>query len=784
MNLNPLRLSEAAPHFSLGAALSLTIAAVLTSALAVPAFGNGGNDGRFRRIATFPVYLNTCNGQPDSCIDEETLAEIVAASKDGKTLIYTDAATDNIGFVDITDPSNPQPAGLLAVGGQPTSVAVAGHYALAAVDTSPDFVNPSGHLHIVHIATRTIVRTIDVGGQPDSVAISPDGKYAVIVIENQRNEEFCVGGVFDGQEADEDDCIDGGGVLGGLPQLPAGFLVVVTLKGQPAQWQTANVDLTGLAAKFPEDPEPEYVDINKDNVAVVTLQENNSIVLVHLPSGKKKGYTAGTVDLKKIDIEENDLIEPDGQISGILREPDGVNWISEWEFATADEGDFAGGSRGFTIFEKGGKVTFKSGNDLEHLVMRIGHYPESRSENKGNEPESAVYAQFGGNRFLFIGSERSSIIAVYKLDRHGKPEFVQALPAGVGPEGLLPIPHRNLFVASSETDAREDGVRGALTIYKLQRSGETYPTILSVDRPNGTPIPWGALSALAADPTNSRKVYSVYDSYYDQSRIFVIDAGQRPAKIKSEIVLKDADGNTFHFDPEGIAVREFQGGFWVASEGGGSCTGVGVCGGVTSLNLLLEVAPDGEVLSQIPLPDAVNALQRSNGYEGVASVGTGDDEFVYLAFQREWVGDPAGLVRIGRYEVVSGEWTFFYYPIDLPESPNGGFVGLSEITALDDETFAVIERDNQAGLDARIKKIYTFSISGLDPQPQGGVFPVVEKTFVRDLIPDLTRDNGLVIEKVEGLAVLANGDTLIVTDNDGVDGSSGETQFIHLGRIF
>jgi hypothetical protein len=58
----------------------------------------------------------------------------------------------------------------------------------------------------------------------------------------------------------------------------------------------------------------------------------------------------------------------------------------------------------------------------------------------------------------------------------------------------------------------------------------------------------------------------------------------------------------------------------------------------------------------------------------------------------------------------------------------------------------VIERDNQAGPDATIKKIYTFSTHALKPQPQGETFPVLSKTFVRDLIPDLTADHGLVIE--------------------------------------
>ncbi len=55
---------------------------------------------------------------------------------------------------------------------------------------------------------------------------------------------------------------------------------------------------------------------------------------------------------------------------------------------------------------------------------------------------------------------------------------------------------------------------------------------------------------------------------------------------------------------------------------------------------------------------------------------------------------------------------------------------------------------------------------------------------MRDLIPDLTADNGPVLEKAEGIMVTAKRDAFIVTDNDGVDDSSGETQLINLGDIF
>jgi hypothetical protein len=152
-----------------------------------------------------------------------------------------------------------------------------------------------------------------------------------------------------------------------------------------------------------------------------------------------------------------------------------------------------------------------------------------------------------------------------------------------------------------------------------------------------------------------------------------------------------------------------------------------------------------------------------------------------VAFQREWVNDPDDLVRIGRYTPDTGEWLFYYYPLDDVESPAGGWIGLSEITALGDDRFAVIERDNQRGLDARVKRLYTFSLQGLTPVAQGGDFPVIDKTLARDILPDLQAPQGWVQDKPEGLAVNAEGEVYLVTDNDGVDDSTGETQFLHLG---
>ncbi len=751
---------------------------------------NNANAKFFNRVSSFPVCLQldaTCD------VDTETAAEIVAASPDGNTLIYTDSPLEVVGFVDVTDAANPAGLGTLALTGEPTSVAVVGNLALVGVNTSADFVTTSGNLEVVEIATQTIIETIALGGQPDSVAVSPDGTYAAVVIENERDEDL-----GDGRP----------------PQAPGGLLQIVDLAGPVSGWSTTDVDLAGIADLFPGDPEPEYVDINDDNVAVVTLQENNHIVLVDLATATVVGdFSAGTVDLTQVDLTEDDAalndnasIQQTEMAMAVPREPDGVTWINSELLVTADEGDLDGGSRGFTVFNTAGEVVFTSGNSNDHIVARLGHYPDDRSGNKGNEPENADYGVYGGDRILVIASERSSVLFVYDVANPAQPMLKQVLPAGAGPEGVLALTSRNLLIAASEEDNRGDKLRSVLNVYSYSEAEPTYPTIQSTDRADGTPIPWGAMSGLAADATMPRMLYAIEDSFYGANRIFGIDITRTPAELNTEIPIIDTNGvfaaipaealadatvapddptridvfdeadlaalinadNTVNIDPEGIAVAS-TGGFWIASEGSGTVGAVDRP--VNSLNFIFKVDANGVIENVVTLPDALNDVQLRFGFEGIAEY----NGSAYVAFQRVWPGDTN--VRIGVYEVATQTWSFLFYPLEAPASQNGGWVGLSDLTALGNGEFLVVERDNQGGPDAAIKRLYRFDVTGLAADS------VVTKVLVRDLIGDLSNTGGLVAEKVEGSAVTANGDVYIINDNDGVDDNNGETRLINLGDI-
>jgi hypothetical protein len=769
-------------------ALALAVTAAVTMAAcgggddAAPASGASPSAPdatmHFNRLSTFAI----CSQLGSSCESATPVnAEIVAASSDGMTLIYTSGLSQQVGFVDITNPDTPVGLGSLNMGGEPTSVAVVGTFALVAVNTSPSFVAPSGKLVVVDIATRTAVAELDLGGQPDSVAVSKDGRYAAIAIENERDE----------------------GLNGGaIPQLPAGSLAIIDLVGAPTAWTRRNVSLAGLATLFGSDPEPEYVSINDDNIAVVTLQENNHIALVNLATGAVTGhFSAGSVTLGAVDLtdERPNLIQFNQTQSNRLREPDGVTWVSKTRFATANEGDLSGGSRGFTIFNDDGSVAYDAGMDLEYRLARIGHTNDRRNDAKGSEPENVAFGRFGSTDYLFVAAERSSVVAVYDMSQATTPVYKQALPGALSPEGLVTIPSRGLIISASEVDDRSLPARAALNIYGYQKATANYPTLQSADRSDGTPIPWAAMSGLVA-ASSGNTVYAVDDSFFRANRIFTIDVGVTPAVIRSELRITDANDvlrnfgatlptaadnqafdqadvnaminsdKTVNLDPEGISLAS-AGGFWIASEGAGSKTAYETGRNITSANLLLRVLPTGVIAEVVALPDAVNALQARFGFEGVAE----SDGKLVVAMQRPWLGETQP--RIAVFDLTARTWQFHFYPLDPAVSPNGGWVGLSEITALGNNRFLVVERDNQAGPDARVKRLYRIDLTGVADGAS------LSKTLIRDLMPDLRATKGPVLEKIEGLAALTSGDVMFVTDNDGVNDNSGETQLVRLGKI-
>jgi hypothetical protein len=176
------------------------------------------------------AYAQEFNQVGQYGVGEDSAAEIIAS--DGKILAYTNSDKGSVDFVNISDPSNPTAVISVDVGGEPTSVAIRDGYAVAAVNTSSSFTNPSGKVVVIDMWDYKVVKEIALAGQPDAVSISPDGKFAAIAIENERDEDL-----NDGL----------------IPQYPAGNVAIVTLDGS-----VNYADVRGLAGIAPSDPEASW----------------------------------------------------------------------------------------------------------------------------------------------------------------------------------------------------------------------------------------------------------------------------------------------------------------------------------------------------------------------------------------------------------------------------------------------------------------------------------------------------------------------------------------------
>ncbi len=693
----------------------------------------------FNRIASFPVALNA----PDA---EATSAEIITASDDGLTLIYSDSPAGGIGFVDLTDAKAPKNLGFLSLDGEPTSVTIIGGKAYVGVNTSESFVAPSGKLVVVDIASKAVDAEYDLGGQPDSVAHNVAGTLIAVAIENERDEE-----VNDGD----------------LPQLPAGFVVIFDVAAKTLK----TVEMTGIADVSGEDPEPEFVDFNANDEIAVTLQENNWIAIIDGKTGTiSGGFSAGAVSVENVDTKKDGALNFTGKTSDVPREPDAIKWLDADRLVVANEGDWNGGSRSFSIFNRDGSVVYDSGNALDLDAARLGHYPDAR-DKKGVEPEGLEVATFGGQQYIFVVEERSSLVAIYK-DTSAEPEYVQTIPSGISPEGITAIPARNLIVTANEVDLREDGGIGShVMVYELAEGEAADPQLVSDNDENGLPFGWAAISGAVGDAEKPGILYAVSDSALSaEPAIYTIDATSKPARIIAKTVVTRGGHPAQKLDLEGITL-DGEGGFWLASEGDTS---------ELTPHALFHVNAEGEIEAEIPFPAELLANEIRSGSEGITAIGEGDDMTLWIAIQREWKDDPKGQVKLVSYKPSTEEWGAVAYPLETPAE--GAWVGLSEITAHGDYVY-IVERDNQIGDKAQLKALYRVPVADLKAAALGGDLPVVSKELVRDFIPDLKSLNGYVVDKVESFAVDAAGAGYVITDNDGVDDSSGETYFWSIGAL-
>ncbi len=140
---------------------------------------------------------------------------------------------------------------------------------------------------------------------------------------------------------------------------------------------------------------------------------------------------------------------------------------------TDNDGDFDAlysfGARSFSVWNANtGAMVFDSNNELDVKTKELNLYDDTRSDDKGSEPEAIAIGRVGDKLVAYVGMERADALAIYDITDPTKPVFIKIITTGDAPEGVLFISasksplQQSLVVVSSEND-------GVVKIYKATK---------------------------------------------------------------------------------------------------------------------------------------------------------------------------------------------------------------------------------------------------------------------------------------------------------------------------
>jgi uncharacterized protein len=362
------------------------------------------------------------------------------------------ALTNIAGSVDVLDLSNPlDPHRLRRVeiditdGNTPNSVAVHPHHDYFLVVLGK--AGQTGRVAAYRISDGVFLASAPVGIHPDSIAIAPNGQYAVIANEAEAVTTGNNGGPGSLTLVDLKGFKGAGDLeVTGIP-LPS----LAGLQG----FSTGRTDDIGRLPvdNTPNTLEPETVAFSENSrFAYVTLQENNGVVRLNVSTGELTFFGLGTTS-HKADLSTSGGYLPTEDLLA-FREPDGIALDQTGRFfVTANEGDTrtgagSGGVRGgrtVSIFDTAtGALLGETGKQLDDGAATLGlitatnpsGYPDDRSNRGGSEPEVLDLTHYRGLTLVAVALERANAVALIDVSDPTDPTVISIVPVGVGPEGI------------------------------------------------------------------------------------------------------------------------------------------------------------------------------------------------------------------------------------------------------------------------------------------------------------------------------------------------------------
>lgn len=491
-----------------------TLAAVLTIALAsctrdhFPVINE--DPATFTEIATLDV-------------GELGAAEITAFDPlTNKLFIVTNSGgTTRIDIADLTNPSTPSLIGSIDIspyGGGVNSIAIYDGKLAAAVEgfskTDP------GKVVVFKTSDYSLIKQVSVGALPDMITYTYDGKFILTADEGEPNDAYTI---------DPVGTVSIVSVQQNYSVIKLDFSSFASqesfLKSKGLRKFGPNAsfaqDMEPEYLTISQDSKTAWVTLQENN-CIAKIDIKSGRITNMFPLGFKNYNT----DANAIDVSDRDggILPSKWNIKGMYQ-PDAIAVYEELGtpyLFTANEGDvrewsgyaenkrikdlnldastfpdaailktdaklgrlnstivngdtdgdgdydelYSFGARSFSVWNgNNGSLVFDSKNELEQKCIAANFYDDTRSDDKGVEPEGITLGLVGTKKLAFIGMERADAIAIYDISNPSSPKFIKLLHTGDAPEGLTFIPanlspiNKSLLVASGEGD-------GTIKIYK------------------------------------------------------------------------------------------------------------------------------------------------------------------------------------------------------------------------------------------------------------------------------------------------------------------------------
>jgi hypothetical protein len=230
--------------------------------------------------------------------------------------------------------------------------------------------------------------------------------------------------------------------------------------------------------------------------AIKTFTDNNKVYYITANEGDARAYSGFNEETRVASMKLDATAFPKGDSlknNALLGRLRSTNASGDFD----GDGDFdriyTFGARSFSIYDDQGNLVFDSGNDLESQISQhptfkaffnFGHNDntsagfDSRSDDKGPEPEAVTVAMHNGVRYALVGLERIGGIAVYNINNPQKPIFVDYFnnrnfaavantrAAGdLGPEDIVYISADQSPVNGIALVVTANEISGTVTIY-------------------------------------------------------------------------------------------------------------------------------------------------------------------------------------------------------------------------------------------------------------------------------------------------------------------------------